>query len=262
MTKILIMLVLAMNCWPCSGFPVYDYDPSSVREALGASVAKVNAQSLSPYLFRAFRSSVRRINVLDDDTLSMDLEFSIRETTCRRDSEQDPSTCDFQRGYFVPTAVCRSTVQVSADQVQDVWVRCGWPSSSESSSSEEMIFGDILGSYKWRNNDQLAALQPGPVWTKLFVGIKAPSSVWFRNGYLRLFRPGISQEEFAGGSWTCFFCPHPPNVSMVDKKEQEQLPMVLKKEGKRCVSRRPDRQLQDEGKITDRTPERRPLCKR
>ncbi|XP_037706309.1 secreted phosphoprotein 24 isoform X2 [Choloepus didactylus] len=221
MTKILIMLVLAMNCWPCSGFPVYDYDPSSVREALGASVAKVNAQSLSPYLFRAFRSSVRR-----------------------------------------PTAVCRSTVQVSADQVQDVWVRCGWPSSSESSSSEEMIFGDILGSYKWRNNDQLAALQPGPVWTKLFVGIKAPSSVWFRNGYLRLFRPGISQEEFAGGSWTCFFCPHPPNVSMVDKKEQEQLPMVLKKEGKRCVSRRPDRQLQDEGKITDRTPERRPLCKR
>ncbi|XP_037706315.1 secreted phosphoprotein 24 isoform X4 [Choloepus didactylus] len=159
MTKILIMLVLAMNCWPCSGFPVYDYDPSSVREALGASVAKVNAQSLSPYLFRAFRSSVRRINVLDDDTLSMDLEFSIRETTCRRDSEQDPSTCDFQRGYFVPTAVCRSTVQVSADQVQDVWVRCGWPSSSESSSSEEMIFGDILGSYKWRNNDQLEIMR-------------------------------------------------------------------------------------------------------
>lgn len=44
------------------GFPVYDYDPSSLREAVSASVAKVNSQSLSPYLFRAFRSSVRRVS--------------------------------------------------------------------------------------------------------------------------------------------------------------------------------------------------------
>ncbi|XP_077008190.1 secreted phosphoprotein 24 isoform X2 [Tamandua tetradactyla] len=153
MMKILTLLVLAANYWPCSGFPVYDYDPSSGREALGAAVAKVNSQSLSPYLFRAFRSSIKRVNVLDEDTLSMDLEFSIRETTCRRDSGEDPSTCDFQRGYFAPAAVCRSTVRISAHQVQGVWVRCHFSSSSESDSSEEMIFGDILGSYKWRNND-------------------------------------------------------------------------------------------------------------
>lgn len=44
------------------GFPVYDYDPSSLREAVSASMAKVNSQSLSPYLFRAFRSSVRRVS--------------------------------------------------------------------------------------------------------------------------------------------------------------------------------------------------------
>ncbi|XP_023498394.2 secreted phosphoprotein 24 [Equus caballus] len=151
-TKLLMVFALGMSYWSCAGFPVYDYDLSSLTEALNASVAKVNSRSLSPYLFRAFRSSIKRVNVLDEDSLSMDIVFSIRETTCRRDSGEDPATCDFQRGYYVPAAVCRSTVWVSAQQVQDVWVRCSWSSSSESSSSEELIFGDTLGSSKWRNN--------------------------------------------------------------------------------------------------------------
>uniref|UniRef100_A0A667HAU1 Secreted phosphoprotein 24 n=2 Tax=Lynx canadensis TaxID=61383 RepID=A0A667HAU1_LYNCA len=150
-TKMPILLVLGVNFLSCAGFPVYDYDPSSLREALGASVAKVNAQSLSPYLFRAFRGSIKRVYVLDQDSLSMDLEFGIRETTCRRESGEDPSTCDFQRGYYMPAVVCRSTVRMSAEQVRDVWVRCHWSSSSESNSSEEMGFGDILGSSTWRN---------------------------------------------------------------------------------------------------------------
>ncbi|XP_004471519.2 secreted phosphoprotein 24 [Dasypus novemcinctus] len=143
------VFVLAVHC---SGFPVYDYDPASLRAALAASVAKVNSQALSPFLFRPFRSSIKRASVLDEDILTMDIEFSIRETTCRKDSGEDPSTCDFQRGYFAPAAVCRSTVQIAAEQVQGVWVRCRWSSSSESNSSEEMIFGDIFGSYKRRNN--------------------------------------------------------------------------------------------------------------
>ncbi|EAW71070.1 secreted phosphoprotein 2 [Homo sapiens] len=153
MMKILIMFALGMNYWSCSGFPVYDYDPSSLRDALSASVVKVNSQSLSPYLFRAFRSSLKRVEVLDENNLVMNLEFSIRETTCRKDSGEDPATCAFQRDYYVSTAVCRSTVKVSAQQVQGVHARCSWSSStSESYSSEEMIFGDMLGSHKWRNN--------------------------------------------------------------------------------------------------------------
>ncbi|XP_060007201.1 secreted phosphoprotein 24 [Lagenorhynchus albirostris] len=153
--KVLIMFVLGTNYWfhYCAGFPVYDYDPSSLREAVSASVAKVNSQSLSPYLFRAFRSSVRRVNILDEDSLTMDIELRIRETTCRRGSGEDPATCDFQRGYYVPAVACRSTVWVSAEQVQDVWVRCQWSSSSsESNSSEEMVLGDILGSSTSRNS--------------------------------------------------------------------------------------------------------------
>ena len=42
-----------------------------------------------------------KVNALDEDSLTMDLEFRIQETTCRRESEADPATCDFQRGYQV-----------------------------------------------------------------------------------------------------------------------------------------------------------------
>ncbi|XP_004390091.1 secreted phosphoprotein 24 [Trichechus manatus latirostris] len=151
MMVISVVFVLGMGPWSCSGFPVYDYDPSSLKEALSASVAKVNSQALSPYLFRAFRSSIKRVNVVDEDSLNMDLEFSIRETVCRRDSGENPTTCDFQRGYFVPVVVCRSSVKLSAQQVRDVWVQCHWSSSSESNSREEMIFEDMRRSYRWRN---------------------------------------------------------------------------------------------------------------
>ncbi|XP_029420013.1 secreted phosphoprotein 24 isoform X2 [Nannospalax galili] len=156
--QILFVLVLGTQYPCCSGFPVYDYSPSSLQEALSASVAKVNSQSLSPYLFRAFQSSLKRVNALDEDTLIMNLEFSVRETTCLRDSGEDPSTCVFQRGYYVPTAACRSTVQMSAEQVQDVWAHCRWASTSESNSSEEMIFGAMTRSYRQRNNYLLGFL--------------------------------------------------------------------------------------------------------
>uniref|UniRef100_A0A8C9JNV3 Secreted phosphoprotein 24 n=1 Tax=Panthera tigris altaica TaxID=74533 RepID=A0A8C9JNV3_PANTA len=126
-TKILILLVLGMNFLSCAGKQL---SPRKVWDPL-------MSVPLSVY-------------VLDQDSLSMDLEFGIRETTCRRESGEDPSTCDFQRGYYM-VIVCRSTVQMSAEQVRDVWVRCHWSSSSESNSSEEMGFGDILGSSTWRN---------------------------------------------------------------------------------------------------------------
>uniref|UniRef100_F7IMF0 Hyaluronan/mRNA-binding protein domain-containing protein n=1 Tax=Callithrix jacchus TaxID=9483 RepID=F7IMF0_CALJA len=55
--------------------------------------------------------------------------------------------------------------------------------------------------------------------------------------------------------------PLPPSVGVVDK-EETQPPVALKKEGIRRVGRRPDQQLQGEGKITDRRPERPPSRER
>ncbi|XP_051046713.1 secreted phosphoprotein 24 [Phodopus roborovskii] len=160
MLQMLVLLALGMHHRCASGFPVYDFDPSSLQEALKASVAKVNAQSLSPYLFQATRNSLKRVNVLDEDTLVMTLEFSVQETTCLRESD-DTSDCTFQRGYYVPTAACRSTVQMSKGQAQDVWAHCRWASTSESDSSEEMIFEDMPRSYRRRNNYLLEKVRRG-----------------------------------------------------------------------------------------------------
>ncbi|OBS72252.1 hypothetical protein A6R68_13171 [Neotoma lepida] len=62
MLQTFVMLVLGMHYQCALGFPVYDFDPSSLQEALKASVAKVNEQSLSPYLFQETRSSLKRLN--------------------------------------------------------------------------------------------------------------------------------------------------------------------------------------------------------
>lgn len=71
-----------------------------------------------------FRSSPRqtgtlffvKVNVLDEDSLNMDLEFGIRETTCRRDSGEDPATCDFQRGYYAVSLAGNTVSQKLAGQ--------------------------------------------------------------------------------------------------------------------------------------------------
>lgn len=42
-----------------------------------------------------------KVNILDEDSFTMDIELRIRETTCRRGSGEVPATCDFQRGYYV-----------------------------------------------------------------------------------------------------------------------------------------------------------------
>lgn len=56
-----------------------------------------------------------KVNVLDEDTLVMNLEFSVQETTCLRDSG-DPSSCTFRRGYYVvsdPESNARETLTTS-----------------------------------------------------------------------------------------------------------------------------------------------------
>ncbi|GAB5576109.1 secreted phosphoprotein 24 [Prionailurus iriomotensis] len=191
-----ILLVLGVNFLSCAGFPVYDYDPSSLREALSASVAKVNAQSLSPYLFRAFRGSIKRVYVLDQDSLSMDLEFGIRETTCRRESGEDPSTCDFQRGYYMPAVVCRSTVRMSAEQVRDVWVRCHWSSSSESNSSEEPDAEIDLDGF-WRHIGILYMEKSVPTCVSVLTSLEA-NAVNGRSSLRRIFPPGNRGYPYKG----------------------------------------------------------------
>lgn len=49
-----------------------------------------------------------KVNILGENNSSLDIEFNVRETTCRKDSGADPATCDFQSGYYVVRVMGRA----------------------------------------------------------------------------------------------------------------------------------------------------------
>ncbi|NWI35688.1 SPP24 protein, partial [Picathartes gymnocephalus] len=144
-TMKILIFVLTLSVFSCSGFPAYDYEPPVTEEALNASIARINSQSWSRNLYGVVRSRVMGVETWDSDTYGLDLHFSIRETVCTKASGRDPSTCDFRTGPFVPTASCRSVVEVSGELIANITVRCHRSAfSSESMSSEEMMHVPIM----------------------------------------------------------------------------------------------------------------------
>ncbi|XP_014117586.1 PREDICTED: secreted phosphoprotein 24 [Pseudopodoces humilis] len=142
--KILIF-VLTLSVFSCSGFPAYDYDLPVTEEALNASIARINSQSWSRNLYGVVRSQVMGVDMWDSNAYRLDLQFSIRETVCSKASGRDPFTCDFRTGPFVPTASCRSVVEVSGELIANITVRCHRGTfSSESMSSEEVMQAPIM----------------------------------------------------------------------------------------------------------------------
>ncbi|XP_027652529.2 secreted phosphoprotein 24 isoform X2 [Falco naumanni] len=141
----ILIFVLTLSVFLCSGFPVYDYELPITEEALNASIARINSQSWGTNLYGVVRSHVTRVDMLDSDTYRLELRFSIRETVCTKASGRDPFTCDFKMGPFVPAASCRSVVEVSGELISNVMVQCHrGTSSSESMSSEEMMRMPIM----------------------------------------------------------------------------------------------------------------------
>ncbi|XP_009867012.1 PREDICTED: secreted phosphoprotein 24 [Apaloderma vittatum] len=141
----ILIFVLALDVFLCSGFPVYDYELPITEEALNASIARVNAQSWGNNLYGVVRSHVTGVDMWNRDAYQLELQFSIRETVCRKASGRDPFTCDFKIGPFVATAFCRSVVEVSNELISNVRVQCRRGTfSSESMSSEEMMYMPII----------------------------------------------------------------------------------------------------------------------
>ncbi|NXY90612.1 SPP24 protein, partial [Alcedo cyanopectus] len=140
-----LIFVLTLTVFSCSGFPVYDYELPITEEALNASIAKINSRSRGTNLYGGVRSHVTRVDMWNSDAYRLELKFSIRETLCTKSSGRDPFTCGFKTGPFVPTAYCRSVVEVSGEVISNVIVWCNHgTSSSESMSSEEMMHMPVL----------------------------------------------------------------------------------------------------------------------
>ncbi|NXT01484.1 SPP24 protein, partial [Jacana jacana] len=139
-TMKILIFVLTLNVFSVSAFEVYDYEVPVTEEALNASIARINSQSWGRNLYGVVRSHVTRVDMWNSDTYRLELQFSIRETVCTKASGRDPFTCDFQVGPFVPTAFCRSVVEVSGELISNIAVQCHHgTSSSESMSSEENL---------------------------------------------------------------------------------------------------------------------------
>ncbi|XP_008936569.1 PREDICTED: secreted phosphoprotein 24 [Merops nubicus] len=135
-----LISVLVLGVFSCSGFPVYDYELPVAEEALNASLARINSRSWGTNLYGVVRSHVTRVDMWSSDAYSLELHFSIRQTVCAKASGRDPSTCPFRAGPLVPTALCRSVVEVSGGLISNVLVQCHQgTSSSESISSEEVL---------------------------------------------------------------------------------------------------------------------------
>ncbi|NXD28806.1 SPP24 protein, partial [Spelaeornis formosus] len=139
-TMTILIFVLTLSIFSCSGFPAYDYALPVAEEALNASIARINSQSWSRNLYGVVRSRVVGVDMWDSDAYWLDLHFNIRETMCTKASGRDPFSCAFRTGPFVPTASCRSVVEVSGELIANITVRCHHDTfSSESMSSEEMM---------------------------------------------------------------------------------------------------------------------------
>ncbi|NXA13563.1 SPP24 protein, partial [Sapayoa aenigma] len=135
----ILIFVLTLSVFSCSAFPAYDYELPVMEEALNDSIARINSQSWGRNLYGIVRSHIMGVDLWDRDSYRLELHFSIRETVCPKASGRDPFTCAFKTGPFVPTASCRSVVEVSAEQVSSVTVWCHRGTfSSESMSSEEV----------------------------------------------------------------------------------------------------------------------------
>jgi hypothetical protein len=115
---------------------------------------------------------------------------------------------------FQPTAACRSTVQLSAEQVQGVWVHCRWSSTSESYSSEEVWSGDVA---LWRAHLRVRVDLWKANWFDRVAG-SSPKSC-SQNCLHSWILPGVPQSHFLSSTSPSLlsFSPHPELWDMILK---------------------------------------------
>ncbi|XP_025961760.1 secreted phosphoprotein 24 isoform X3 [Dromaius novaehollandiae] len=174
----ILIFVLTLSIFSCSGFPVYDYELPVTEEALNASIARINSQSRGPNLYGVVRSHVRSVDMWNSNDYKLVLQFSIRETVCTKISGRDPFTCDFKIGPFVPTAFCRSVVVVSEEQIVNMVVQCHQDMSSSESISSEEVYLLLKPSLQ---GEEVTAMETGinPAISAL---TRLNSTIWRREG--------------------------------------------------------------------------------
>ncbi|XP_040213491.1 secreted phosphoprotein 24 [Rana temporaria] len=142
----MIQFGILLGIFPfCLGFPTLNARQEALSRALDASLDQLNSQSWGRNLLKLSHTGVTKIKPLqqmryqrDDEVFEVNLKFSVRETTCDKDTTIDPTKCEFSAEPYMETP-CESQVMVSRKKALVVKARCNLytTSSSESHSSEE-----------------------------------------------------------------------------------------------------------------------------
>ncbi|XP_062906090.1 secreted phosphoprotein 24-like [Mobula hypostoma] len=134
--KTCVLTIIAVQILYCSGVP-------STKEALRASVNKLNEISDITNLCGITRRGVTNTYRTGKLSYSMDLTFSVKETVCSKNSGQefDDPSCSFCSKSIAEKGFCKSHVEFFADKVADVDVECDGlkivDSESDSKESSE-----------------------------------------------------------------------------------------------------------------------------
>uniref|UniRef100_A0A8C2WWY9 Secreted phosphoprotein 24 n=1 Tax=Cyclopterus lumpus TaxID=8103 RepID=A0A8C2WWY9_CYCLU len=137
--KSYMLLLALLHTLGCSGIPLYYSELTSLADrGLGAALAQVNSEYVR-YLYRVSRGSVKKIIPVSLNATDLLMVFGIKETECVKASGNDPQTCAFRTGFFVPSLSCSSRVRMSATSAQVLSLRCDHDSSSSSSESSEEV---------------------------------------------------------------------------------------------------------------------------
>ncbi|XP_072115847.1 uncharacterized protein [Mobula birostris] len=111
----------------------------STKEALRASVNKLNEISDITNLCGITRRGVTNTYRTGKLSYSMDLTFSVKETVCSKNSGQefDDPSCSFCSKSIAEKGFCKSHVEFFADKVADVDVECDGLKTVDSESDSK-----------------------------------------------------------------------------------------------------------------------------
>ncbi|XP_034720664.1 secreted phosphoprotein 24 [Etheostoma cragini] len=139
--KLYVLLLALLQALGCSGITLYNSELELMaNRGIAAALAEVNSVYAVSHRYRVTRASVQRVVPMGMNTADLLMVFGIKETECVKASTNDPQTCSFRSGFFVPSLSCSSRVRMSATLTQVVSLRCGRDSSSSSSESSEEKF--------------------------------------------------------------------------------------------------------------------------
>ncbi|XP_072115693.1 secreted phosphoprotein 24-like [Mobula birostris] len=127
--KTFLLAITAVQILYCSGVP-------STKEALRASVIKLNEITEITNLCGITRRGVTNTYRTGKLSYSMDLTFSVKETVCSKNSGQefDDPSCSFRHKNIAEKGFCKSHVEFFADKVADVEVECDGLTTADSES--------------------------------------------------------------------------------------------------------------------------------